>query len=106
METKQLGSMPNKTTLSEFAEDILIKVKEMSGKDKEQQTYSAATRGDIFVPISKLYSKDMGWIQATYAYEAPTGCLIKTTTKQKNLDGSYSISEALAFVPGVKIKDL
>ena len=37
------------------------------------------------------------------AMEVPGGCLVHTTTSKKNKDGSYAISEALAFVPCCRI---
>ena len=33
------------------------------------------------------------------------GCIVQVTTQQRNPDGSYAVSEALTFVPGVKIVD-
>ena len=31
------------------------------------------------------------------------GCVIQSTTLQRNLDGSYVVAEALAFVPNTRI---
>ena len=31
------------------------------------------------------------------------GCVVQATTQQRNADGSYSVAEALTFVPGVRI---
>lgn len=33
------------------------------------------------------------------------GCLVQVTTQQQNTDGSYTIAEALTFVPGVVLLD-
>ena len=35
--------------------------------------------------------------------ETPAGCVVQVTTQQENNDGTYSVAEALCFVPGVKI---
>lgn len=61
--------------------------------------------GDLFKLLSKASSKEEGWMKSTKAMETPIGCVIQVTTQQKNIDGSYSIAEALTFVPGVKIQD-
>jgi hypothetical protein len=37
--------------------------------------------------------------------ETPHGCVVQVTTQQKNIDGTYSLAEALTFVPSVKIAD-
>ena len=33
------------------------------------------------------------------------GCIVQVTTQQRNPDGSYSVAEAVTFVPGVRITD-
>jgi len=38
--------------------------------------------------------------------EVGEGCVVQVTTQQKNPDGSYSIAEALTFVPNVFIKEV
>ena len=60
--------------------------------------------GDTFQLICKASSKSEGWMKSTKAMPIPeVGCVVQVTTQQKNPDGSYSIAEALTFVPGVKI---
>ncbi|MCK5606909.1 hypothetical protein KAR91_33715 [Candidatus Pacearchaeota archaeon] len=53
--------------------------------------------------IHEASSEAEGWKKTTEAMKITgiAGCIIKTTTKQRNVDGSYAISEALAFFPGV-----
>lgn len=61
--------------------------------------------GDTFKLISKASSKSEGWMKSTKAMEVhPIGCVVQVTTQQKNIDGTYSIAEALTFVPGATIK--
>lgn len=61
--------------------------------------------GDSFQLICKASSEKEGWMKSTKACEIPEqGCLVQVTTQQRNLDGSYSIAEALTFVPMVKIE--
>ena len=60
--------------------------------------------GDMFQLLSKASSKDQGWMKSTKAMNIHgVGCVVQVTTQQRNPDGSYSIAEAVTFVPGVKI---
>lgn len=59
--------------------------------------------GDAFKLISKASSVTEGWLKSTKAYEIiNSGCLVQVTTQQRNPDGSYSVAEALTFIPYVK----
>ena len=56
--------------------------------------------GDTFQLICKASSKAEGWMKSTKAMEIPhVGCVIQVTTQQGD-----NISEALTFVPNVKIE--
>jgi len=59
--------------------------------------------GDMFRLLCKASSQNEGWMKSTKAMEVSGGCVVQVTTQQKNPDGSYSIAEALTFVPGVEI---
>ena len=60
--------------------------------------------GDMFKLLSKASSEREGWMKSTKAMEIPgVGCVIQVTTQQRNPDGSYSLAEAVTFVPGVTI---
>lgn len=62
--------------------------------------------GDTFKLISKASSKAEGWMKSTKVMEIPgVGCVVQVTTQQKNIDLSYSVAEAITFVPGVKIQE-
>ena len=62
--------------------------------------------GDTFRLLSKANSESEGWMKSTKAMEVPgIGCVVQVTTQQKNKDGTYSIAEALTFVPYVCIVD-
>ena len=59
--------------------------------------------GDTFKLISKASSQAEGWMKSTKAMEVnKIGCVVQVTTQQKNIDGTYSIAEAVTFVPGTK----
>ncbi len=56
--------------------------------------------GDAWKLICKASSEKEGWMKSTKAMNIDEGgCLVQVTTQQRNPDGSYSIAEALAFVP-------
>lgn len=60
--------------------------------------------GDTFRLISKASSQSQGWMKSTKAMEIPdVGCVVQVTTQQRNPDGSYSLAEAVTFVPNTKI---
>lgn len=60
--------------------------------------------GNLFQLLCKASSQKEGWMKSTKAMEIPNvGCLVQVTTHQRNHDGTNSVAEALAFVPGVGI---
>jgi len=78
---------------------------DVSGARKNVPDIKVVGNGDTFRLLCKASSQNEGWMKSTKAMETPSGCVVQVTTQQKNLDGSYSIAEALTFVPGVKIAD-
>lgn len=59
---------------------------------------------DLFKLISKASSEEEGWMKVTKAMQiGHKGCLVQVTTQQRNEDGSYSLAEALTYVPGAAI---
>jgi len=62
--------------------------------------------GDMFQLLCKASSESEGWMKSTKAMQvSKAGCVIQVTTQQRNSDGSYSVAEALTFVPNVRIED-
>ena len=60
--------------------------------------------GDLFKLICKASSESEGWMKSTKAMEIEgVGCVVQVTTQQENPDGSYSLAEAITFVPNVKL---
>lgn len=61
--------------------------------------------GDTFKLICKASSEGEGWMKSTKAMEVEgVGCVVQITTQQRNIDGTYSIAEAVTFVPNCKIE--
>lgn len=60
--------------------------------------------GDMFKLLCKASSQNEGWMKSTKAMEIDKlGCVVQVTTQQRNPDGSYSVAEAVTFVPEAKI---
>lgn len=61
--------------------------------------------GDMWRLICKAWSKSEGWMKSTKAMDVGVGVVMQVTTQQQNDDGSYSIAEAVTFIPGVAISE-
>jgi len=59
--------------------------------------------GDLFQLIAKASSQEQGWMKSTKAMFTGNGVVVQVTTQQRNIDGTYSVAEALTFVPDVAI---
>lgn len=59
--------------------------------------------GDTFALLCKASSKEQGWMKSTKVANVEDGCIVQVTTQQKNPDGSYSVAEALTYVPRTNI---
>lgn len=61
--------------------------------------------GDMFKLISKASSESEGWMKSTKAMQINgAGCVVQVTTQRRNPDGSYSLSDAVTFVPNAVIE--
>ena len=76
---------------------------DVSGARKNVPDIKVVGNGDMFRLLCKASSQNEGWMKSTKAMEVAGGCVVQVTTQQKNTDGTYSVAEALAYVPGVKI---
>jgi hypothetical protein len=77
---------------------------DVNGAKKNVKDIVVFGNGDMFQLLCKASSENEGWMKSTKAMSTGNGCVVQVTTKQRNGDGSYSIAEALTFVPGVIIK--
>lgn len=80
-----------------------LKNSDASGAKKNVSDIEFFGNGDLFQLLCKAHSESEGWMKSTKAMDTPTGAVVQVTTQQRNPDGSYSIAEALTFVPGVKV---
>jgi hypothetical protein len=77
---------------------------DVSGARQNVPDIKVVGDGDMFKLLCKASSQSEGWMKSTKAMPiADIGCVVQVTTQQKNPDGSYSVAEAVTFVPGVRI---
>lgn len=77
---------------------------DISGARQNVKDIKVVGNGDMFQLLCKASSEAEGWMKSTKAMEIePIGCLVQVTTQQRNMDGSYSVAEALSFVPRATI---
>ena len=78
---------------------------DISGAKKNVKDIKVFGNGDLFQLLCKASSESEGWMKSTKAMQTPHGCVVQVTTQQRNIDLTYSVAEALTFVPGVVISD-
>jgi len=81
-----------------------LDITEVKGAKANISDLKVFGNGDLFQLICKASSNEQGWMKSTKAMQTPHGCVVQVTTQQKNIDLTYSVAEALTFVPGVFIK--
>ena len=62
--------------------------------------------GEAFQTLMTISSEKEGWRGSVTAMQAGAGCVVQTSTQQRNPDGSYALSQALTYVPGVRVGPL
>ena len=59
---------------------------------------------NAWVVLAKASSEQQGWMKSTKALPIDKlGVLVQVSTQQKNEDGTYSLAEALQYIPGAKV---
>ena len=59
--------------------------------------------GNTFALLCKASSNEEGWMKSTKVCNVGKDCIVQVSTQQRNPDGSYSVAEALTFVPHANI---
>lgn len=76
---------------------------DVSGAKENVSDLEVVGNGDAFQLLFKASSQKEGWMKSTKAMPIAGGghggCLVQVTTQQRNPDGSYSVAEALQYVP-------
>lgn len=76
---------------------------DVSGARENVKDIRIVGDGDLFKLLAKASSDAEGWMKSTKAMDVGHGVVVQVTTQQRNMDFTYSVAEALTYVPGVKI---
>lgn len=79
----------------------------MTDENLKNQVEDTEIYGGVeWILLHRASSESQGWMKSTKALPVvEIGCLVQVTTQQKNPDGSYSLAEAVTFVPDVEIRE-
>jgi hypothetical protein len=80
-----------------------LDISEVKGARANISDLKVCGDGDTFRLLCKASSNDEGWMKSTKVCNCPHGCVMQVTTQQRNPDGSYSVAEALTYIPGTHI---
>lgn len=78
---------------------------DVSGARQNVKDIKIVGNGDLFLLLCKASSEAEGWMKSTKAMDVGPGCVVQVTTQQRNIDGTYSVAEALTYVPGVYVSE-
>lgn len=78
---------------------------DVSGARQNVKDIKVVGNGDTFQLLFKASSEAEGWMKSTKAMSVGHGAVVQVTTQQRNNDGSYSVAEAITYVPNVRIID-
>lgn len=82
-------------------EEKILDISEVKGAKKNISDLKVYGDGDTFALLCKASSNKQGWMKSTKVCNVSNGCIVQVSTQQKNPNGSYSVAEALTYVPGV-----
>jgi len=81
----------------------MLDISEVKGAKANISDLKVFGDGDTFALLCKASSQEQGWMKSTKVCNVKEGCIVQVTTQQQNLDGSYSLAEALTYVPGMNL---
>lgn len=81
----------------------MLDISEVKGAKANISDLKVFGDGDTFALLCKASSNEQGWMKSTKVCNVVGGCIIQVTTQQQNPDGSYSLAEALTYVPGMNL---
>lgn len=92
------GEIPQ-TSLEEKSLDVTS----VADLQKKVNDIKVIGNGDLVSLLCKASSADQGWMKSAKAmYIKGVGCVVQFTAQQKNIDGTYTMTDTSCFVPGVK----
>lgn len=81
----------------------ILDVENMEDTKKKVNDVKIVGNVDAFTLLCKASSESQGWMKSTKVCNVDGGCLVQVSTQQRNSDCSYTVAEALTYVPGVQI---
>jgi hypothetical protein len=101
-----ISSLPNYKSFENTMAVKSLHNTDSNGAKKNVKDIQFWGNGDTFKLISKASSENEGFMKSTKAMEIiGVGCVVQTTTQQRNPDGSYSLTDAVTFVPNCGISE-
>lgn len=92
--------------MTPLTDDKTLDVSNIAEAQAKVSDIKVVGSGDLWQLLCKASSQSQGWMKSTKAMQCGAhGALVQVTTQQQNRDGSYSVAEAVAFVPDVLIVD-
>lgn len=86
--------------------DKTLDVTNIEDARKKISDIKVVGNGNLFKLLCKASSESQGWMKSSKAMQIDgVGCVVQVTTQQKNIDGTYSVAEAVTFVPGICIEE-
>lgn len=80
-----------------------LDISEIKGAKANIKDLKTFGDGDTFKLLCKASSEEQGFMKSTKVCNCAGGCIVQTSTMQRNEDGTYAVAEALVWVPGNKI---
>jgi len=88
---------------SEGQEEKNLDITSVEDAKKKINDIKVVGNGDTVALLCKASSESQGWMKSAKAlYIKGAGCVVQFTAQQKNIDGTYTMTDTSCFVPGVK----
>ena len=104
-ENKEVNNLHEEMSkaFTSFHKEKSLNISDINGAKKNIDDLEIYGDGDTFRLLCKASSQKEGWMKSTKVCNLNNGCLVQVTTQQRNIDGTYSLAEAVTFVPGNNI---
>jgi hypothetical protein len=99
---RKIDNLQQSEVLTELVEETLD-AKTVEWSKQKVSDVKVYGDGDAFQLLCEKSSTSQGFVKSTKVCNVTGGCLVQTETQQRNPDGSYVLSQALTYCPGVHI---
>jgi len=80
-----------------------LNIKNMEDAKKKVSDIQVVGDVDTFALLCKASSESQGFMKSTKVCNVYGGCIVQVSTQQRNPDGSYSLAEAVTYVPSMHL---